>query len=509
MNRTLATSVMFLLMSGTALASPMTERPDLPPPQIVAKLLEESPAVQSAMSGIDLGKANKRKLDSGPYEFNLSATGQQRRIKDANKRYDEWNIGLDRPLRIPGKGGIDSDIGNAGMHAANFAYNDAYHETARTLLSEWFGWVKAKSEVAQWQEQVKTLNRQSEVVAKREKLGDAATLETSMAQAASAQADASLKQAEARLQIAASTLLQNYPGLNLPENITVGEPEPVEGSLETWSARILNNNHELERARAESLQAKLQAERARLDLIPDPTIGVQMGSEQGGNERFIGLRLSIPIPGSSVRSAESEAASAQASIAAQKKALTSRAIMNNIATVYANAVSGYKSWQSAKVAMNSINQNVTKMARAYELGEVGLSDLLTAQRLRAESSLTSNATRIEAIEARYRLLLDSHQLWLPQREEAKPADKQETRAEELQKVQPQTLPSDMPVKQTATAPEKTPEAVATTTQPILLLKPPANAASAPPVEAPAASLALPWQTVPSDSIATKNKEKGL
>lgn len=418
MKRTIAISLMSVLLNGTVLANPIAERPDLPPQELVAKVLEENPAVQSAKSGIALGQANRRKLVSGPYEFNINATGQQREIDGARGRYEEWNVGIDRPFRIPGKRGLDSNIGDAGMNAAQFAYGAAYQEAARTLLSQWFDWVKAKSEVAQWQAQAGLLNKQRDVVARREQLGDAAKLDASTAQAASAQAEASLKQAEARLQIAASVLRQNYPGLQLPETVAPGDPAPIEGSAEEWRAKILSNNHALERARAESLQAKLQAERARLNLVPDPTVGMYYGSEQGGDERYMGLRFSVPLPGSGGRRADSQAATVQAAIAAQQEALAYRGILNNIAAVHAAAVSGYSSWQSARLALESIDQNVAKMARAYELGEVGLTDLLTAQRLKAELALSYNITLIEAIEARYRLLLDAHQLWLPQETQA-------------------------------------------------------------------------------------------
>lgn len=418
MNRILTLSLMSVVMNSTVLANPMVERPDLPPPELVAKVLEENPAVQSAKSGIALGEANRRKLVSGPYEFNLSATGQQREIDGARGRYDEWNVGIDRPFRIPGKRGLDSDIGDAGLNAAQLAYGDAYHEAARTLLAQWFDWVKAKSEVAQWRAQAELFNRQRDVVTKREKLGDAAKLDTSAAQAASAQAEASLKQAEARLQIAASVLTQNYPGLQLPENVTLGDPAPVEGGLEEWRAKILSDNHELERARAESQQVKLQADRARYEMIPDPTVGMHYGSDQGGDERYMGVRVSVPLPGSGGRRADSQVAQAQAAIAAQQEALTYRGILNTIATVHAAAVSGYSSWQSTRLAVESIDQNAAKMARAYELGEIDLTDLLTALRLKAEAALSYNTTHIAAIEARYRLLLDAHQLWLPQEMEA-------------------------------------------------------------------------------------------
>lgn len=414
MNRYLATAILFMLMSGNAFASATAAPSDLPPPEVVAKVLESNPVVQSARSGIDLGRAQKRKLDSGPYEFNVNTAGQQRNSKPADKRYAEWNVGLDRPFRVPGKAGIDSDIGNAVVQASRFAYGAAYREVARELLTQWFNWVKANSEVTQWQSQVELLYKQREVVAKREKVGDAAKLETSIAESAYAQANASLKIAESRVQISASALLQSYPGLQLPATVELSEPQPVEGSLEEWITKALSSSHERDRAKAEALQVKLQAERARLDLIPDPTVGVFYGSEQGGGEQLMGIRLAIPLPGSTARSADLAAARAESSIAAQREALANRNILNNMATVYATAASGYHSWQSARIAMEGIEQNSAKMARAYELGEVGLTDLLNAQRLKAESALISNTTRIETIEAYYRLLLDSGQLWLPQ-----------------------------------------------------------------------------------------------
>ncbi len=50
-------------------------------------------------------------------------------------------------------------------------------------------------------------------------------------------------------------------------------------------------------------------------------------------------------------------------------------------------------------------------ARAYQLGEGSLSDLLTARRLANEAQLASRLTQLDALELRYRLLLDAHRLW--------------------------------------------------------------------------------------------------
>lgn len=50
-------------------------------------------------------------------------------------------------------------------------------------------------------------------------------------------------------------------------------------------------------------------------------------------------------------------------------------------------------------------------ARAYALGEAGLTDLLIARRQAIEARLAATVARIDAAEARYGLLLDAHQLW--------------------------------------------------------------------------------------------------
>jgi len=52
-----------------------------------------------------------------------------------------------------------------------------------------------------------------------------------------------------------------------------------------------------------------------------------------------------------------------------------------------------------------------KMARAYELGEMGLNDALLARRQGMEARLSATLARFEAAETYYRLLLDTHQLW--------------------------------------------------------------------------------------------------
>jgi len=74
-------------------------------------------------------------------------------------------------------------------------------------------------------------------------------------------------------------------------------------------------------------------------------------------------------------------------------------------------VKNFDTWQLAHEAAQSIRSNAELAARAYTLGEVSLLDSLTARRFALESSLAENLAQLDANEARYRLLLDAHQLW--------------------------------------------------------------------------------------------------
>ena len=50
-------------------------------------------------------------------------------------------------------------------------------------------------------------------------------------------------------------------------------------------------------------------------------------------------------------------------------------------------------------------------ARAYQLGEGTLPELLAARRLANEAELAARTQQLDTLELRYRLLLDTHRLW--------------------------------------------------------------------------------------------------
>jgi outer membrane protein TolC len=177
-----------------------------------------------------------------------------------------------------------------------------------------------------------------------------------------------------------------------------------------WLDLGLDHNHELMLVRAESKIAQLTAQRADADKIPDPSLGLNYNSERSGSENVTSVIFSIPLPGGARRAASAEFR-AQAEMAAQREALALRRVETEIFSVYNHAKSSYVNWQSSTAASDLIQRNEEKMARAYALGEMGLSEVLVARRQGMEARLAATLARFEAAETRYRLLLDTHQLW--------------------------------------------------------------------------------------------------
>lgn len=401
---------LILSLPALAAAAPAEEYPDLPPQAAVASMLAAHPDVLAARSGVRYEESNRARLEAGEHEFSVSV-GSARRRADGARHLNEWDVALERPIRLPGKARLDGELGSLGVAQAQSALGDAMHETARGLLRAWFGWLKARVQADEWSSQVSLLRRQTEVAAKRVRAGDAPRLEQTLAEAAAAQAEAAAVQAGLRASVAAAELRQHYPGIALPAKPAPSLPVPLEQSHAYWRERILQHNHELAAVRAEVKRRQTQVSRSQAEELPDPTVGVRHASESGGNERVTGVFLSIPLPGRA-RVAATEGARAQLDMAVQKEAALLRKLNAEVSAAHAGATAAYEGWRKAEEAAQAMERNAELIARAYALGEAGLNDTLNSRRLAVEGKLTAAMTQLDALESRYRLMLDAHLLWL-------------------------------------------------------------------------------------------------
>ncbi|MHB0927061.1 MAG: TolC family protein [Gallionellaceae bacterium] len=402
-------ALLLALLSGIACAEEIN-RPDLPPPAQVESALNQHLTVLNAASELRMEHANQRKWNSGNYEFNLRAGTGQRKIVDSGRNLKEWDVALERPLRLFNKVGIDEDIGAASVARAEYALGDARHEAGRVLLHLWFAWQREQAQAALWQQQVDILKQQAQMAEKRVKAGDAPRLELNQAQAAAAQAGVSWHQAQLRAQLAGNDLARQFPAIRLPEKLPPATPQTVEHDLAFWKSRVFEHNHELGMVQEQSRVQQLLAQRSRADQLPDPTVGVRYANELGGNEKVAGVYVSVPIS-FGVRVATAQGVAQQAAIAADQEAFVKRRLEGDIYAAHIQAVSSFATWQQAHEAAQAIRSNTELVGKAYSLGESSLSDSLIARRFALESSLAENLAQLDANEARYRLLLDAHQLW--------------------------------------------------------------------------------------------------
>lgn len=389
------------------------QTPYLPPADLVAKILRANPMVQASTSQIRVEEANRSRLEAGNYEWSLRLGGQQRRSNPAvstEERFSEWNAALERPMRLPGKAADDAELGSAGVALAETTRGDALHETGRGLLKSWFLWLKESAAAVQWDSQVRLLAKQSTVTQRRQQLGDAAQLEAILADAATAQAEAQAAQAHSRKESAAADLQRRFPGLPLSEPAGSAEPAAIAGNANEWIEQILAHNHELGIARGETRKSQITAARSDRDRVPDPTFGVHMSTERGGEDHIIGAYISIPLPGSGRRAA-ADGAVAQASAASHREAGVKQRVSAEAAALYQSASAAVTSWQANRSAADRLARAADMTARAYTLGEGNLSDMLTARRFANEAQLVARLSQLEAFELRYRLLLEAHQLW--------------------------------------------------------------------------------------------------
>lgn len=402
----------FTLLVATMCSSCVwaTEASDLPPAALAEAAIRSHPAVAAAHAGRAAGQAARDQLDAGPHEFSVRVGSTQRREVGLDRRMHEQELGLERSLRLPGKAAKDSEIGNAIVGRNDSLYGEAVHETGRLLLKAWFDLLRERTAVEEWRGQMEILRQQSAIAAKRVAAGDAARIEELLTAAQQTQAEAQLAQAESRVRLASSVLNQHFPSLPIPARIGAVKPEPPAGPMEEWVERILANSHELQAARMASKVHQLQAQRADADRLPDPTLGFRWASERDGQERIVGLTLSIPLPGGA-RAGAARERQATADIAGAQEAMVLAKTRAEARNAYEQAGNAHAHWRRLDDVAQRLGDNAQLMEKAWRLGEGQIGDLLAARRQSVEANLAAAQARLDASAARYKLLHDAHDLW--------------------------------------------------------------------------------------------------
>jgi len=402
------TGLLLGLFVASSAAASQAAPPDLPSRDAVSKWLVADPAAREADIGRSTANHEAGMLRVSPNEWTVKATGQRRQY-DIGPSSREWDAGIERTVRLPGKRALDTRLGEGTIAIAEARYIAAARQALRELIDLWMNWCAATEErrLADRQAEIADANRTA--VNKRVRAGDASKLDLNLSEADLAdvervRSEARMKEAEARARLVAR--FGDVP----PEAPALSEPVRIEESAQTLEAQLLDRSPELRIAAAEQGYAETAVARERADRLPDPTLGAFSASEAYGNERIVGITISVPLPGAY----RGQKLARALSMRDQSEAAVSRTRqhVNAESTVdIVEARGSLESWQLARTAAHRADENVRLTQRAYALGEADLQTLLLARRQSLDATRTAVQAQAAAAGSRYRLLIASGGLW--------------------------------------------------------------------------------------------------
>ncbi len=411
-----------LLGTGLAFAqapAPLQAELGLAPALAVAPLLQGSAAQQSAGRLVAAEQAGLRQARAGSAEW--VATTSVARVADAGPpaaRSTDWELGIERALRLPGKAEAQTRAAQARVALAETQGRLLAREQAAALLRALVDWQREQHTAALWQGQAALMQAQAQAVGRRQRLGDAAEIEHLQAAMALEQAQAQAAAALARAAAAREFLGRRYPGLLAPAGdkpaVVPTAPDPASAgalpALEAWLNAARQRSPELatRRREAEALQAQARAE--RLEQRPDPTLGLRWGRARQGQEQTVGFVLSLPF-GGEYRRAGAEATALRAAAAELQADDSAAAWQAEALRRHAQAQAARASWQQARLAQRQLDTVADRLAQGYALGEGSLADVLAARRLAKEQGLVAVNAAMDDLAARALLALEAGDLW--------------------------------------------------------------------------------------------------
>ncbi len=406
------------LVVGLAVMSPAAwSQSFLPDATLAIEAIEQQAEVLAADEYAAAIDAEARALAIGSYELSASMI-QQRRRTESGRSLDEFEVQLGQSVRLPGKAALDRRIGAHSRSIAALERGETAHEVAHRLLDVWMSWLRAAATEEAAKDQLQSLVTEQASLVRRVELGDAAQLDLDLMTAELAQARATALRVEAATAVARHALVTDFPQLPLPPQAPLlPEPQRLAEALEYWVARIQSDDYELKTVEEMAARQAVIAQRANADRLPDPTIGVRVLNEGGGDERAVGVVFSMPLPGryrnELARVQRAQARAAQRNVETVRRELTKTSTMK--VTLAANA---YEHWQAQSHASQSMQAAARRTQRAWELGEIGLAEKLLAARQVRDLTYQELAARADAHEAQLRMRIDAHDLWHAERDVA-------------------------------------------------------------------------------------------
>lgn len=397
---------------GSALqvaAQELPPPPGLPSTPQAISWIDGDAMVMQARRELEAAQHGRQALIASPYEWSARVAAQRRNYRGTNTNSNEWSAQLERPVRINGKAGLDRSLGELDVEVARARLAQARHEAARALVDLWVDVLAADGQQTLVQEQLSFAQRSLDAVERRRRAGDAAVLDSNVARTDLAEVERQASMVATQVAKARARLRVRFPG-EPPAAGSVPDPVAPEWPEPQWQARIVAAADSVRAAEAQLRRARVAADRARADRVPDPTIGVFTASEAQRNERLVGISVSVPLSGEyrsqRMRQALSEAEAAEAAVERERRDAAS-----GVAETYTEALGAVRRWQIAEQGAATARSTAQLTQRAFSLGEAQVQGLLLARRQALEATRAAFEARTDALRWRARLLVDAHLIW--------------------------------------------------------------------------------------------------
>lgn len=403
----------------------------------IAQWLRDDPAIQRIQARKQMQQAEAAQTVGSGYEWTVSYSHQEREYRQPElagaDKSREWNLELERSLRLPGKGAASRRQAEALHQLADADEQAGLRLATSELIDHYLDALHASARLALLGEEQALAQANLLAVEHRVKAGDAPALD---ARLAAAECQALEQNIVAARQVANNhwtNVRLRYPAATLPRfvssqgNSTTGfsapiintastratladspalraipEPRPLGGDLVYWQERLLSQQPALQQADASINAASAAADKARRERIPDPSLAFYSGRESFGEEAVVGLRLSMPIPGSH-RSHAMRQRYAEEAIARADKEILQRSLRAEAENAYHQALNDFQRWRLAKQMADNLGENARLLHKAYRLGEQDLQGLLLSQQQHARALLAEVESRVQALRSYYQL----------------------------------------------------------------------------------------------------------
>lgn len=389
---------------------PQPQAGDLPPDELVRQALDQHPSVGAAKARLDAAVAEAEALRRGSYEVTLEGAVAQRDIR-GEAEFEEFEGGVSRTFRLPGKATLDRRAGELGVEIARRRLQQARLDAGLTLADLWYDWLRTAELRRNAFALVQTQSAVARATQRRVELRDAAELDLEQARVALAMAEAEAQNAMADNERAHSLLAGRFPDLLLPAEAPALSPPVMEpGQMQALQAEIVSRSLEIAAAASEAEREEVVARRARADRFADPSIGLRLFRERSGEERGAGVTFSIPLGGGH-RRALADQATALASAALSERVLVERDVIAAVNADVAELRSRLLSWTASREAAERARRSAELSARGQALGAIDLTDLLYAESQANEARRVEIAARATARTLAAKLFVRAQILW--------------------------------------------------------------------------------------------------